>query len=80
MNAQQTDSGGIKRGDVRGVRELKHGVQAQVALGYVPGHGVASATIVSHSLEVLQAMADLKRLLANEAFIIVGVTEEAAGA
>lgn len=71
MSTQINEFGGIKRGEVRAVRELKSGVQAQVALGYVPDHGVASVTVTCTSQRALAALSDLKRIIAEDTMHIV---------
>lgn len=53
----------IEPGEVRAVRELRHGVQAQVCLGADVKHGSLIATVVTTDPEVMKALADLKAAL-----------------
>lgn len=56
----------MKPGEVRAVRELTTGVQAQVCLGADVKHGYANMTVVCSSLKVLRALDDLKDALREE--------------
>jgi len=60
--------GMITRGDVKGIRELRSGVQASVCLGSSSEHGYATITLTSKSPRVLEALRALKTVLAEEAF------------
>lgn len=71
MPGRTVENGGLKRGEVRAVRELRDGVQCVIALGYTPDLGSASCTVVITSLEARQKMAELKEVLAREGLRIV---------
>ena len=60
--------GMITRGDVKGIRELTTGIQASVCLGSSVEHGAATITLTSKSPKVMEALANLKTILAEEAF------------
>lgn len=61
-----------RKGDVRGVRELARGVQAEVCLGTSTQHGYAAIIVESSSPRVREAMAVLKRALRDEAYELTG--------
>jgi len=56
------------RGQVRGIRELRDRVQAEVCLGSSTTHGYAAITIESSSPAVRDALVKLKDVLRDEAF------------
>jgi hypothetical protein len=60
----------IRLGDVRQVRELKRGVQAQVCLGASAVHGSAVVTVETASPAVLKALAALKAALRDDALAL----------
>jgi hypothetical protein len=62
----------IQPGEVKAVRQLERGVQAQVCLGADVKHGSAIITIESRSPEVLAALALLHEELRKEAKQYVG--------
>jgi stage III sporulation protein SpoIIIAA len=62
----------IQPGEVRGVRQLGRGVQAQVCLGADVKHGSAIITIESKSPEVIAALELLHDALRKEAKEFVG--------
>lgn len=57
-----------QKGEVRGVRELSRGVQAEVCLGTSTQHGYAAIVVESSSPAVRKALAALKRVLRDEAY------------
>lgn len=57
----------IRAGEVRNVRELKDGIQAQVCLGADTKSGVAIVTMTSSSPAVREALAALKAAIRDEA-------------
>lgn len=60
-------TGAWRKGDVRGIRELSRGIQAEVCLGASTQHGYASITIASHSPKVMAAVDGLRTALREEA-------------
>lgn len=64
----------VTRGSVRGVRELNSGagprVQARVCLGASAQHGSAEVLVELKSKEVLEALANLKLMIAMETMTI----------
>lgn len=63
-------------GEVRHVRELKDGVQAEVTIGATQRHGYARVTVLSTSPEVKGALVALKVALRNEADTIIRAAQE----
>ena len=57
----------ITPGEVRNVRELKRGVQAEVCLGADVTHGYANITIETTDPEVMAALQSLKTALRKTA-------------
>lgn len=57
----------ITPGEVRNVRELRRGVQAEVCLGADVKHGSAIITVETTDPEVMAALAALKTALRNAA-------------
>ena len=74
MNLRQTSIVGhgqpIKRGDVRAVRELREGVQAEVCLGASAEHGSAVVRVTTKSPAVQEAMTALKEAIRVEALAL----------
>lgn len=66
----------MKAGDVRGVRELTRGVQAEVCLGADTMLGYATIRIEARSPRALDALAALKDALKDEAQSYVGAVLE----
>lgn len=62
----------ISPGEVRAVRELQTGVQAQVCLGADVKRGSAIITVTAISPEVRKAMDTLKKAIRNETKELVG--------
>lgn len=59
--------GMVKPGEVRAIRELKRGVQAQVCLGASTALGSAVVTIDCTSPEVLEALESLRTAIRKDA-------------
>lgn len=57
----------VKRGEVRAVRQLRDGVQAEVCLGASAVHGSAVVRVVTRSPKVLEALAVLHAAIREEA-------------
>jgi hypothetical protein len=55
------------KGEVRGIRELKRGVQAQVCLGSSVEHGSAVVVVETASPLVMEALKALKGAIRGEA-------------
>lgn len=68
----------VKKGEVRQVRELKRGVQAQVCLGASAVHGSAVVVVESHSPAVMAALESLRAALRADALAIYRDIQEAA--
>jgi gas vesicle protein len=62
----------ITPGEVRAIRELKTGVQAQVCLGADPKHGSAVAMVTTNSPDVKKALDQLKDAIRKEAHTLMG--------
>lgn len=60
----------IRRGDVRAVRELREGVQAEVCLGASAEHGSAVVRVTTKSAAVQEAMTALKDAIRAEALAL----------
>lgn len=61
----------ITPGEVRGIRELRTGVQAQVCLGADPVRGSAIITVTANSPEVQKAVDALKKAIRRETGALV---------
>lgn len=62
----------IRPGEVRYLRELKRGVQAQVCLGASPVHGSAVIQVETASPKVLALLEKLKAAVAEDALALTG--------
>jgi hypothetical protein len=57
----------IKVGEVKNLRELRAGIQAHVCIGADSEHGTAIVVVTSNSPAVQAAVAELKRVMGEEA-------------
>lgn len=68
MATNNVGGGSVRRGEVRSVRELKNGIQAQVCIGADVQHGYATMVVVCSEPEVLAAMDQLKAAIRTASF------------
>lgn len=64
----------IRRGEVRAIRQLSRGVQAQVCLGATARKGSAVVTVDCDSPKVMEALKALQEAVREETFaLVVGI-------